>query len=89
MKRAELQKYIDDAMTSALSACTAEKGNPLIAWDGFINRLDSTVRRKIGDDLERSGRSRYTGEPMTAEQMAEFKKLRKKLFAKIGIILEG
>lgn len=89
MKRAELQKYIDDAMTSALSACAAEKDNPVIAWHSFITRLDCDVSRKIGDDLERSGRNRYTGEPMTAEQMAKFKESRRKLFAENGIILEG
>jgi hypothetical protein len=87
LKRAELQKYIDDAMDCALSDCAAEK-NPIIAWNVFISSLDSGVRRKIGDQMEQNGRNRYTGEPMTAEQLAEFKKIRKKLFAEIGIILE-
>ena len=87
MKKTELQKYVDDAMDSALSACTAEKENPLVAWNVFINRLDSEVRRKLGDDLECNGRNRYTGEPQTDEKRDELRKMRKKLFAENGINL--
>lgn len=60
MKRAELQQYIDAAVTAALADCTAE--NPLVAWSRFIDHLDMAGRRKIGDDLELTGRNRYTGE---------------------------
>jgi hypothetical protein len=86
LKRVELQKYIDDAMDYALSACAEEK-NPIVAWDVFISRLDSSVRRNLGDQMERNGRNRYTGEPETDEKCDELRKLRKKLFAENGINL--
>ena len=36
--------------------------NPLVAWQNFINILETDGRRAIGDKLEASGRNRYTGE---------------------------
>ena len=35
--------------------------NPLEAWTLFIDLLDSRVRRRIGDMLEKQGKNRYTG----------------------------
>lgn len=40
----------------------------LEAWVIFINVLDSRVRRRIGDMLEKQGRNRYTGELIDGEK---------------------
>lgn len=37
--------------------------NPLEAWDCFMNIVDTRVRRRIGDMLEKQGKNRYTGLP--------------------------
>lgn len=36
--------------------------NLLIAWNRLESAWESYMRRKIGDELERQGRNRYTGE---------------------------
>ena len=36
--------------------------NLLIAWNRLESAGESYMRRKIGDELERQGRNRYTGE---------------------------
>ena len=59
MTRSELKQYIDDALEIALIECTSD--NPLEAWTQFMDKLDVSARRRIGDDLEESGRNRYTG----------------------------
>ena len=60
MKRADLDGIIQTAAEESLSLCSAGE-NPLIAWTGFIDRLDIAGRRLIGDKLAAEGRSRYTG----------------------------
>ena len=60
MTRSELKQYIDDALEIALSECTSD--NPLEAWTQFVDKLDVSARCRIGDDLEGSGRNRYTGD---------------------------
>lgn len=37
--------------------------NLLIAWNRLESAWEGAMRRKIGDELERQGRNRYTGEP--------------------------
>lgn len=36
--------------------------NLLIAWNRIESAWEGAMRRKIGDELERQGRNRYTGE---------------------------
>lgn len=57
MKRSELHRLVDDAIERAMW-----DENPLVAWQNFINILETDGRRSIGDKLEASGRNRYTGE---------------------------
>ena len=57
MKRSELHRLVDDAIDRAMW-----DENPLVAWQNFINILETDGRRAIGDKLEASGRNRYTGE---------------------------
>jgi hypothetical protein len=64
MKRVELLGIIHTAAEESLSSCDAGE-NPLIAWTGFIDRLDAIGRRSIGDKLETDGRNRYTGREET------------------------
>ena len=59
MTRSELKQYIDDALEIALSECTSD--NPLEAWTQFMDKLDVSARRRIGDNLEVYGRNRSTG----------------------------
>jgi len=59
MKKSELMLYIIQTVDDALKNCKSD--NPLEAWTNFIDRLDSTVRRHIGENLEKQGKSRYTG----------------------------
>jgi hypothetical protein len=59
MTKPELMFYILEAVDDALKNCKSD--NPLEAWTNFIDRLDSTVRRHIGDNLENQGKCRYTG----------------------------
>ena len=47
MTRSELKQYIDDALEIALSECTSD--NPLEAWTQFMDKLDVSARRRIGD----------------------------------------
>ena len=51
--------YITSEMDLALAGCKSD--NPLEAWGMFMDRLDARVRRRIGDELERAGKNRYTG----------------------------
>lgn len=60
MKKTELMSIINSAVDQALENCESE--NPLEAWSRFMDRLDVCVRRRIGENLERNGRNRYTGE---------------------------
>ena len=57
MKRSELHRLVDDAIERAMW-----DENPLVAWQNFINILETDGRRAIGDKLEASGCNRYTGE---------------------------
>lgn len=57
MKRSELHRLVDEAIERAMW-----DENPLIAWQNFINILETDGRRAIGDKLEASGLNRYTGE---------------------------
>ena len=66
MKKADLLEYIISAADECLADC--DSGNPLKSWTRFIDRLDVTVRRHIGDELERQGRNRYTGEAISNVQ---------------------
>ena len=59
MTRSELKQYIDDALEIALSECTSD--NHLEAWTQFMDKLDVSARRRIGDELEESGRNRHIG----------------------------
>ncbi len=60
MKKADLIEIIHSAVDESFSSRGVGK-NPLIAWTGFIDRLDAAGRRLIGDKLEAEGRNRYTG----------------------------
>ena len=60
MKKAELHDYIIAAADECLSGCQSD--NPLESLTHFEDKLDSMLRRRIGDTLEQSGRNRYTGE---------------------------
>ena len=35
--------------------------NPIEAWSVYIDTVDTTVRKQIGDMLEKQGKNRYTG----------------------------
>lgn len=35
--------------------------NPIAAWSIFFDLVDQSVRRRIGNMLEKDGRNRYTG----------------------------
>lgn len=61
MTKAELIGYITEVLDSTLSECKSE--NPLESWSVFLCRLDAKARRRIGDELERQGKNRYTGQP--------------------------
>lgn len=37
-------------------------GNLMIVWNRLESAWEGAMRRKIGDELERQGRNRYTGE---------------------------
>lgn len=60
MKKAELHEYIITAADECLTDCKSD--NPLESLTHFEDKLDSMLRRRIGDTLEQSGRNRYTGE---------------------------
>lgn len=60
MKKTELMSIINSVVDQALENCESE--NPLEAWSRFMDRFDACVRRRIGENLERNGRNRYTGE---------------------------
>lgn len=60
MKKTELMSIINSAADQALENC--ESKNPLEAWSMFMDHLDVCARRRIGENLERYGRNRYTGE---------------------------
>lgn len=62
MTKLQLMGYVNDAADECLAECKTE--NPLESWTRFIDQLDGTVRRRIGDALEQSGRNRYTGKEM-------------------------
>lgn len=62
MTKTELTAHISAVADDALAECKSE--NPLEAWTRFIDLLDARVRRRIGDELERAGKNRYTGEPL-------------------------
>jgi hypothetical protein len=62
MTKTELTAYISAVADDALAECKSE--NPLEAWTRFIDLLDARVRRRIGDELERTGKNRYTGKPL-------------------------
>jgi hypothetical protein len=59
MKKAELMNYINSTAGECLTHCKSD--NPLIAWSIFMDKLDSKVRRIIGNSLESQGKNRYTG----------------------------
>lgn len=60
MRKADLTMIAYKAIDKALESCTA--GNPLEVWANFVDRLDATGRREIGNELQYAGKSRYTGE---------------------------
>lgn len=62
MTKTELTAHISAVADDVLAECKSE--NPLEAWTRFIDLLDARVRRRIGDELERDGKNRYTGEPL-------------------------
>lgn len=64
MTKPELMEYIESAAEIALSECRTE--NPLEAWARFLDALDSSARRRIGDTLQAQGRNRYTGKAVDA-----------------------
>ncbi|WP_207641707.1 hypothetical protein [Anaeromassilibacillus senegalensis] len=66
MTRAELISILNTTLDATLRDC--KEDNPIVFWTFFMNHFDGTVRRKIGDDLERKGKNRYTGEPAKAKQ---------------------
>lgn len=66
MTKTELTGYISEVLESTLTECKSE--NPLESWSIFICRLDAKVRRRIGDELERQGKNRYTGQPEEQRQ---------------------
>ena len=35
--------------------------NPLEAWDGYWNKVDMLMRKRIGDMLEKQGKNRFSG----------------------------
>lgn len=41
--------------------------NPLLAWSDYITALDITVRKQIGNLMEKQHRNRYTGEKIEEE----------------------
>ena len=59
MKRAELLEYMSEAATALWGR---RFDNPLEAWACFLDRLDIAVRGRIGEELEKTGYNRYTGE---------------------------
>ena len=60
MTKTELTGHISAVADDVLAECKSE--NPLEAWTKFVERLDMRVRRRIGDELERDGKNRYTGQ---------------------------
>lgn len=66
MKRAELHEMLITIADECLADC--DSGNPLESWTRFIDRLDAKGRRYIGDERERQGRDRYTGEAISNVQ---------------------
>lgn len=69
MKRTELKALMDSALSDTLKEC--KEDNPIILWAVFISRLDAAGRRRIGDELEKNGRNRYTGQPVKAPAPAQ------------------
>lgn len=59
MRKDKLLQMVSEEIDEALAACKSD--NPLEAWTSFIDRLDSRMRRRIGDQLEQQGRDRHTG----------------------------
>jgi len=48
--------------TVSSAGTTYNTSNPLEAWCTYWNRVDSVMRRKIGNLLEKQGLNRYSGE---------------------------
>lgn len=61
MKKEKLLECVTLAFNECFSGKETGNKNQLESWTGFIDRLDSIGRRHIGDALEASGKSRYTG----------------------------
>lgn len=62
MKKDELKDIVNESMERAIGAARSE--NPLEAWTKFVDTLDLSGRKLIGEQLRRAEKNQYTGEEM-------------------------
>lgn len=62
MTKSELMEIITTSAEQTLAEC--HSGYSLEIWTRIENKIDSKVRRAIGDENEAAGRNRYTGRLM-------------------------
>lgn len=62
MTKSELMKIITTSAEQTLAEC--HSGYSLEIWTRIESKIDSKVRRAIGDENESAGRNRYTGRLM-------------------------
>lgn len=65
MKKSELKEIANESMERAIESAQSE--NPLEAWTRFIDTLDLSGRKLIGEQLRKSERNQYTGEERITE----------------------
>lgn len=65
MKKDELKEIVNESMERAIGA--AQSQNPLEAWTKFIDTLDLSGRKLIGEQLKEAEKNQYTGEEMITE----------------------
>ncbi len=59
MKKDTLLEIVSDAFNASR---LNQSENPLENWTCFVDNLDAAGRRRIGDQLEAEGKSRFTGQ---------------------------
>lgn len=69
MTKSKLMEIITTSAEQALSEC--HSGYSLEIWTRIENKIDSNVRRAIGDENEAAGRNRYTGRFMPSAALIE------------------
>lgn len=65
MKKDELKEIVNESMERAIGASQSQ--NPLEAWTKFIDTLDLSGRKLIGEQLKEAEKNQYTGEEMITE----------------------